>query len=511
MPAKQLIRRVSGRHAEAARAAVLPLLHTTRYVAGWTNVPTSVASPFTVSTVDVSAEVVGSIIGGGSYFCAVSRDPLNAIIEYMPNPAALVWYYDAWFSCAPSEYDAPTIKKHARVTTQPSRLPVVYLLDRYTGDPTKFHPHGEVTFAKSPVNDLAWKAVWFDKDNAVRFETFLDTDPPVTAFSVCLRIVIYRWDGSDFVEVYVTEETVAASFRDHQICDSGWYAFALQIIKPQTGTPPDQTLVAMGVASHNNLAYSIGHRPIPGILDRTTLTGIRVNGASVMLTPDSAELAKGGLVVGAQLATAYQPEAFLQNVSGGKATDTLINLKGATQMDFGKGMYGWHRSNTSDSYEMLTPVRFNMDYSLQAPDGSLSNKSVGSYVSFMDPADGWLAIAVSTPPTILGGNVTFPGGFMHTTWAWSVEYCSNDVWVGSRMPPLGASQYDAVMEMLARCPQFTSNAFHISALTRWIRSNLHEVGRDVGHFVRHFGPDFRKAIEVFLVGVERAAHLAETL
>jgi hypothetical protein len=314
------------------------------------------------------------------------------------------------------------------------------------------------------------------------------------------RYELHRWDGSDFI--YVTEFGYSSFTATIPAPDAGWYALTLRI---DTGGPYVKCTINQGTGGS---VGCIAHRPIPGIMDRTTLTGIRVNGASVMITPDSAELSKGGLCVGNQLPNAYQVEGFLQNVSGGKGTDTLLTLKGSTQMDFGKGIYGWHRSYSESSYELQTPFRYNIDYTVQSPDGAAAVKSVSNYVSYMDPPDGWVVVACTTPLNVTGGSVTYPGGIMHATWAWSVEYMTNDVWVGASLPRLGASEYDEVMARIASCPQFMENSFHIRDLSSWLRDNFNTAGRDVNRFIKAFGPDMKTALASILKGLEYISNKA---
>lgn len=493
----------NGAHVSAARAAILPLGHTTQFVAGWANTPTTTASPFTASSVDVSEQPptsVAALLEGGSYFCAVSRDPLNAIIEYVPNPTGKQWSYTGAM-LSTEGVEAVTIHKAQKIGTTMTRLQMAVFEDDNVGSASHLHPHGGVFFPKTVRGDLEWRAIWAEKDNAVDvyFWTGLDsaTSQPTTG-----KVNAYRWDGSNFV--YFTEYIFSASVVVNvAIPDSGWYAFAAL-------TGGGVTYASVAISSGTSGAVgAIGHRPIPGITDRTTLTEIRVNGASVMITPDASELSKGGLCVGAQLGNAYQIEGFILNAAGGKATDTMLTLKGSVQMDFEKGMYGWHKSMTPESYEMQRPFRYNIDYAVQTPDGLVGRQTVGSYVSYMTPPDGWVALAVSTPLNVTGGSPTYPGGVMHTTWAWSVEYVSNDVWVGARTPAMGAGHYDQVMELLSKAPQFMSNEFHVRELIAWLRSNFNMTGREVGRFIRTFGPDMQRALKGILSGVESAARKAE--
>ena len=477
----------------SVKAALLPNLYTTRYRAGWACEPTTVANPYTVSSVDVTSLVTGSIYEGGTYMAAISRDPLNAIIEYVPNPNGYSWKYSMMFCSDNSPSNTPiAIHEYFIIPAGPSSIttvPFAYGVDTNVGSPVHLHPHGGVFFAKTPNRDTSIKAIWFDEGNALQFGFFDITTGAILVTGS--TVDIYRWDGADFV----LENTVAnpvANFTLISGLSSGWYSF-----KISTGVLCKANAV---FEEGTNKSYALGHRPIPGILNRSTLTGIRVNGASVMVTPDSAELAKGGLCAGVQLGNAYVIESFFLGSSGGKATDAIISLKGSTQMDFHNGMYGWHKSMTNSSYKMHVPIRYNLDNVVQTPDGAAAQNSISNFISYMDPPDGWVMLAVTTPYNITGAGTAYPGGVLHTTWAWSVEYTTNDVWIGASLPVLGTEEYDEVMFALSRAPQFLSNSMHIRDLFNWLKSNVRTTGREGQKFLKTFGPDMQSALAGLLHG-----------
>jgi hypothetical protein len=233
------------------------------------------------------------------------------------------------------------------------------------------------------------------------------------------------------------------------------------------GASPWGIPVPPGPTSH------IGHRPIPGIENRTTMTHIRVNGASIMLTPDSAELAKGGRIVGCQVDSAYIAESFVTNAQGGSATDTIINLSGSDTRDFKRGGYAFHKPYSPDSYEMQQPFRFNIVYNPQSINGTTQrSQALSDYVSYMEPPDGWVVYGVNTPPTVTGVGSAWPGGIIHVTHAFSVEYKTNDVWLGQEAPPTGSHMimYDETMSLVGNAAQFYDNPFHVRDLIKWYNS-----------------------------------------
>jgi hypothetical protein len=231
-------------------------------------------------------------------------------------------------------------------------------------------------------------------------------------------------------------------------------------------------------------------------MDQTTLTGIRVIGASVMVTPDCATIAEGGWCIGAQVTDSYVPESFFINNDSGLATDTLANLHGSKGMSFKNGMYAWHRPLTPAAFELQHPIKYNLDYCVSAPDSRPANQdAVANYVSYMDPPDGWCFIAVNTAPNATGGSTIHPGGLLHTTFAWSVEYTSNNIWLSPKALTPSRNEFDDLMEALIHAPQFEENSFHVQELLNWLRGELRHLGSEGNMYIRTFGPHLQSALQ----------------
>jgi hypothetical protein len=285
-------------------------------------------------------------------------------------------------------------------------------------------------------------------------------------------LVVYRWSGEKAVEAQTFELNADASAA-WTAPDSANFAWSVTI----RVTQPLLNNIAMVLTSGAQNWFGqtvpagptshLGHKPMPGISARITMTHLRVNGAAIMVSPDAAELVKGGRICGAQIDTSYQVESFVSNANGGSATNTVINLQGSDTRDFKRGGYGFHKPYTMDAYEMQTPFKFNVDYSPNAGTAP-TVAQVSDYVSFMEPPDGWVMYAVQTPQDILGGT-GWPGGIAHITYTFSVEYKTNDVWIGKEMPRSGPQtvMYDETMSMVGDAVQFHDNPFHVSDLLRW--------------------------------------------
>lgn len=464
----------------AALAAVLPLNHMTRFASGYTNTPTAIASPWTITTVNFTdTPGVGAELGGGCYFAAVSRDPLNAIMEYVGNPTGLPILYDGWFPTSSTPGSPVNIQKGLYlppVVGVPYPVNPCMFTDAKIGDALYAHPHGSTMYPRTPRTNALFKFTYMTAGESMVFvfQNISGTNVPMSG-----GMSVFRWSGQTAVTTTIISFTSANSVT-YTPQDSGNYAFVVEFQGTITLT---FAFMRMVLASGAAITYGvtvpagpvshIGHRPIPGIENRTTMTHIRVNGASIMLTPDSAELAKGGRIVGCQVDSAYIAESFVTNANGGSATDTIINLSGSDTRDFKRGGYAFHKPYSPDSYEMQQPFRFNILYNPQSINGTTSRSlALSDYVSYMEPPDGWVVYAVNTPPTVTGVGSAWPGGIIHVTHAFSVEYKTNDVWLGQETPPTGSNMvmYDETMSLVGRAAQFYDNPFHVRDLIKWYNS-----------------------------------------
>jgi hypothetical protein len=456
---------------DIALATVLPHLHTARYVAGWSNTATSVASPYVITTVDFTETPGASAeLGGGCFFAAVSRDPLCAIMEYVPNPAALQMQYTAEFSTYTDTVEqTPILDARMRMDVAVGilhPLPVVRWNDANNGDPTKIHPHGPTMYTRMNAQDSIHRYTYMTKGELV---TIFFEDQNDAGIIMTGALGVLRSNGDSYTEI--PGVAVVSQFLNYTAPESGYYTFYTLWTAP---APLGTTQVRVSLRLSANMVGAVhshlGHRPLPGIEDRNVLSGIRVNGASLMITPDSAELAKGGRISGVQFDSTFLVESVVKNAGGGIPNNLVDNVTESVGMDFHRGGYAFHKPRTAQAYQKANPFRHNVDYVPRAVYGSSNpDDTISSYHCDMVSPDGWLAYAVTTPPAVAGGvgSVPFPGGIAHVTYSFSVEYWHYDVWIGKQVPPTGVERFNAVMEMISEAPQFHENALHFSDLKRW--------------------------------------------
>lgn len=479
-----LVETVSVSHKDsAALSVVLPSSYTMRYRAGWTSEKTAVANPFEISTLDFSEEKAAGMVdmelATGNTFVAVSKDPLNAIVEYYPNPTGKPISYHANFSSTASSSAPATVRPNYRLEYTPSTgLPVTYPLrpvsftDTQVGSSAHAHPHGKVMFCKrerhgSPL--LSW--FYMTRGETLRFLMYNSAADSGSSNTGSLNI--HRRNGS----TWALEESVSftnVTFVDYTTLDSGWYAASVSISALNDVAQPLAVLgleilsggqggVPPGPTNH------LSHRPMPGLDERYSITGMRVNGASIMVTPDSTEMAKGGRVTGIQMPSNFVVEGFVSNANSGTISDTMINLAGSDTRDFNLGGYAYLKPRTQESFDLEHPIVFNIDRNPQSVYGNTGASTVCDYVSYFEPPDGWLCYGVYTPKAIItsGAAPNYAGAIAHVTYDWSVEYTHNDMWLPLKAAPIGDPQFNEIMRLVVSAPQFHENPLHIEDIKRW--------------------------------------------
>jgi hypothetical protein len=492
----------------AALAAVLPGQYATRYQAGYANTRTSVATPFVVESVDFSVMPGDTAeLGAGCMFAAVSRDPLNAIILYVPNPNAYEGTYRAHFSTQATPGDEPVVMDRLYVLPQPDYeqwLTFEKFVDSNIGNPLKIHPHGSVMYARSPETQQDMKFVYMTKNEQIQINIGdSGTLPVTTPFSWTM----YKWNGTRPEPMQTN--VVSVTYTDvWSAPESGNYAFSFRF----TGTVLSSAVtvklwwtVNNPAHNHYNVHSHLGHMPIPGLSERSLMSAIRVNGCSLMITPDSTTLASGGRIAGSQTDDSFLVESLVRNVAGGQATDTVENLDESVTMDYHKGGYAFHKPRSSKSYDRVVPIKHNSDYQPRSVDGSSSiSQTVSGYYSNLTAPDGWVVYAINTPQAPVGVFAdNWPGGIAHLSFCFSVEYWHNDVWIMKELPPLGTADYASVMQLIGTADQFHSNAMHLSDLKNWYNK--------ASPYVRKIAPSLLRLVKMLHPGAAGMAGVIEAL
>lgn len=452
----------------AALAAVLPLQYSTRFVAGWSNQPTATANPWTTSSVDFTqTPPEGSMLGGGGFWCAVSRDPLNAIMEYYPNFQKLKFRYLAYFNAISTAGYPSILNAYAPPATISDRwwVPMAKFVDTAIGDPLFAHPHGNVFFPKQTRSGDK-KFIYLGTSESVKLFCF---NALMVAHAITNTFEIYRYDGSTET-IYQVQDTATASTFVFTATQPGYYAFSCLVTDLGTLNAFKYIQMIYG-AGTDSLPESppslISHRPMPGLADRYSVNAIRINGVSLMVTPDGVQATKGGTIVGAQVEPNALPEGFVSNCGGASVLDLLGNAPNPDNRTFAKGGYAFHKPCTNTAYDIRTVFKYNNSYTPTAL-GTPQSSAIADFVSYIDDQDGWLMYGVQVPTSDdTFGNSPYPGGLCHVTYAFSIEYRCTDVWVGRAMPQGGPSEYDELMSLVSRAPQFHENPLHISDLKRW--------------------------------------------
>jgi len=478
-------------------------------------------SPLNPGTPDQS----GQYMSTGGTMVAVSRDPLNCIMEYIPNMQRAYSAYqmnfvtfsdidppdvnsDTVFSCNLVDQPWMVLPRTADTGVTPLGSGTIYpvkpvFMTLPTVDTPPFQPNGELYFPKH-THDRTRTVVWCDGVRevggeypgtnvytAVQFEWFDLASDSTNTINTVIRTYTYDGDTAVALSEYDVRDSAIAIIK---IVSPGWYYFDLVgYNNPGTGG------TRMKVQIQNFGAPVVAHRPLPGIFDKLgNIQRVRMIGAALMVTPDVQELARGGFVVTLQLPEHQLPEAYVVNSARSSSysneisttrLDNWFTPDGIDSRDFSLGVYAFHKPVTKSSFKMTALTNFaqNITASTSINAGPYMG-STSLFSPFYAP-DGWLLTAVSTPQPALnsGGASYYPGALAHFTYSFSVEFETIDIWFNAIQPTMmTTAELERFFQLMITVPQFHENPFHFSDLVKWLKG---AVGT-----VRKFAPGILGAV-----------------
>jgi hypothetical protein len=462
---------------DIVRTVMLPSAYNARFPTGLRAQETALAAPWSITGVDVTSEPPSTdlenvkYLPGGGYFVAISRNPLCSKLEYLPNFNFVPFQYDFMFTTTTSNSieNYPTVNKNCFYPDD--QFEMDWLPISAADSNSTWQPHGKRLYAQYDQTPTI-RGLWIDGSNdgnatpakatSVQFQ-YLDSG--LTPFNTTTgQLEVYTYDGMGWTNIYQTNWNLGA-IPQITVTRSGYYAFKMEITKGhQTGLPSYIT------ASFQGTCPVLAHTPLPGIVNRElTIPDLRINGTSIMVTPDSTELAKGGRLTAVQLDPGLMAENFFVGMvedSTDPAT-ALQNLDGQESRGFDNGYYGFMKPASAEDYEMVQPFRYNAAYGTRAGALTTDSSTVCAFSSPLKPPGGWLCVGVMVAPTYAGSK-PYAGGLCHTTHNLSLEYVSPDPWYMRAQTTTSNSQMQAAFELVSRAPQHFDNSFHWTDITRWL-------------------------------------------
>jgi hypothetical protein len=352
----------------------------------------------------------------GTSFCALFRDPFRAMIVFTPNTAAAQYTYVGQFRTSVNVLNPYFVFANI---AQAEEVPLNMV---YLKASTAFAPHGSYLFPGSFDDD---RYVWLDLGASITVvQSVADTGG---------RLSLFAWDGSA-VQFAVglfntTTVTVTNTFA------TGSYV-SMQY-SSQTNPPTNTNLTV----SFGGTGDVFAHLAVPNVINHLQqLTAVRMNAASIMMTPVAAALNRGGTITGGDL----EANALWYNYTNTNAITSLPSGN-FSEKDFMVGMYSFLKPGSIDDFAVRNNCTVDSGIPTQCY-WNLTDKA--RYNVFVLNSD--VTGAVS------------PGLEFLLTCYWDLEFQTSDEWFETHLPT--GSHYDTIdaLELCERVPVFHDNPLHFS-------------------------------------------------
>jgi len=196
--------------------------------------------------------------------------------------------------------------------------------------------------------------------------------------------------------------------------------------------------------------------PLPDFdTEYTSIRGVRLNAASMLLTPDCTKADRAGRVSAAQLVPGASWLNYLSSDVGDLPTSTTLS--------FEKGAFGYIKPSSPGSYALRDVVHF-------GPGGVVSIQE-----SLFEGAD-TIVFKVSVP-SVSSLSLTFAAALIHVTVVNGVEFVSTSVWDYATPPDLDVPNFDRSLAIIRELPQFFENETHGEQILRFLKAGMDGVAK----------------------------------
>lgn len=459
--------------AQVARAISLPLEHHTRFPDAWSQRPTATATPFQITSNDWSQND-GSLAcckQGGNLF-AISRDPLNSFVTIQSNSN---WTEELYFSRPVASLAGLFNEEAAFVRGYPILFDndeTYHLAPAYSRNPTT----GDVIYTVVASDTTATPNLkWFWHDNRaiapgaiaeIRVKFYLDESAtiqmPSDAAASPGDLNLFFHDG------FHQEPHMQSSINNGTlgwpttffVYTSGYFALDVASFGIRSLSRLFITIELAGFGDH------LLHLPLAGLSERATdFESVRVVGKSLMISPESTEVARGGAICGVQLPEGELPTTLVPFNNVELITARINSRQDAQQLDFAHGMYCYLTPTSPECFEFQRPFRYLYQ------DQLTKRPVVVGYQAQMHPPGGWAVIAVQAAANSFSGTIPFPGALVRVTIADSLEFNTTSLWYQLAHCDKAVLDPVLVARLLKGIPNFTENPFHFRDITNWIKRN----------------------------------------
>jgi hypothetical protein len=446
-PAAKALKRNSN---PVAASIALPALHRPIRPCGpWDVTKTATAQLHDVQAISFTATPVDpkSMFEPGEYFAAVSRDPLHASVQMKVSPGTVR------YNCSP--YCTETV-----ILDQNSDWGSKHIYDVKSGVNklelciAQCNPilggaqaHGPVYY---PFQQNGRSAVWLaaTPNNPMIMEfRSLAAAGSTLPWGSTWNFRTFKWTGAGW-DTFDSVKNIGSSDTDFLFAsvlyENGYYSFELESTYdgPLNGAWNGR-LLFYGAAD------TLGFLPLPHLADHyTTITDILVNGASIMLSPNSAELSAAGTLVGSASSGVEDFDDLIKY-------DLVTDRPNASVFPYKKGIYGFAKPSSDEEMKPVSPF-----LRIDADSGIVTNTPIMGH--------GWTNVVASVPLT---GNIpnTAPSGTMYLTLNFGVVYGTTNQWHQQLIPKYGYEEYTRLLRVVRTLDQWHENPMHVRDITRFLK------------------------------------------
>lgn len=352
----------------------------------------------------------------GTTFCALFRDPFRAMIVFTPNTVGATYTYVGQFRTSTNVLNPYFVSGNI---AQAEEIPLNMV---YLKASSAFAPHGTYLFPGSFDDD---RYVWLDYGATITVvQSVADTGG---------RLSVFTWDGSavPFLVGLFNTTTVTVT----QSIATGSYV-SLQY-SSQTNPPTGTNLTVSVVGTGDVFA----HMAVPNVINHLQqLTAVRMNAASIMMSPVAAAINRGGTITGGDL----EANVLWYNYTNTNAI-TSLPCGNFSEKDFMVGMYSFLKPGSIEDFAVR------------------NNCTVDSGIPTQ--CYWYLADKARYNVFVLNSDVTgtvSPGLEFLLTCYWDLEFQTSDEWFETHLPT--GSHYDTIdaLELVERVPVFHDNPLHLS-------------------------------------------------
>lgn len=460
----------------------------------YADVPTAIANPFLLESVDWSTPPTTAerMIPKGNFYMAASRSPLQALVRFNEYPNNQLSSYVMQFA-TPDNPQTNFYDRFVFEVNQPTGISFPYdinlsdsvdpqfFVDENWLNPGTSHPHGYRYFS---VDANGRKGFWVSNTNSeITFEVQHIVSPSDMVGDVIFRLS--KWDGSTWARTgYLTRVDLSlgiGSVVSLGIPNAGYWTVDAEL------TARSITVAAQILEYVIRL---IGRGPQFGISTLPKLENVeasvqsmRTTAVSLMLTQRAPVLSQGGQVTGVQLPSG---EPWYAALGAADPFDELSNYTNAVTRTLDTGIYGFLKPASQPEFNFFSP------YEIQ--DGE-----VVGYNNPIEPPGSWLVVVAN----VTNINGSYAGGLAHLTASYAVEFVTDNIWFSSLPSTVPPDSFTKALMELKNTQQWHENPMHFKELLRSAMS--------AGKTALKMAPTIAKMVSQFIPGVNPSVAVVDAL